>query len=646
MSPNSATPPDRDPDLIPLSRAQHGMWLANNLPGGPNVNIAHYVEIEGPIDYDAFTKAVNDAGHETESLVVRVVESGGHPYQFVDRSIVYDEPLLDLSAEDDPHAAAMEWMRRDYNTKAIDLARDRLAATRLIRLGEDRYLWYARAHHLVIDGYGAFKVLNRAAEHYNALLEGRPPARLVAARLADVIAAEREYRMSRRFDTDRAYWLDKVADLPPTTSLSGRTAKWSEDDRFAGRPLPSRLTAMLDRFADDLHASPAQVVVAAFAAFLARMTDTDDVVLSLPVTGRTTMRLRNAAAMLANMVPIRFAVDATTTVEELIRASVSELVLAMRHQLYRFEDLRRDSDALDAAATSFGPILNILFFDSEIRLGSAIGRYRALTSGALDDLQLNMYRSGADAPLFIELHGNANLYSQHELDVHTDRFIDFLHRMMDSPVDTRLVDVPLVDPVEERRMLGELAGRDGSASSATLVDLLTRQAAATPSAVAVTSGTTALTYGELDERSNRFARKLIALGAGPESLVAIAMPRDADLIIVALAVLKSGAGYLPLDLAHPLDRLDYVLNDADPIAVVTNRSMRDQVPGDACPVVLFDDDSGAETTRPITDADRTRPLRLDNVAYVIYTSGSTGRPKGVPITHRAVATYLTNACTE
>jgi hypothetical protein len=494
MKLKSAEPVDRQSDLIPLSRAQYGMWLADNLPGRQAMNIAHYVEIEGPIDVDAFAIAVNDAGHETESLMIRVVETDGVPYQFVDHSLTHSESVLDVSGESDPFAAAMEWMRRDYNTKVVDLSRDQLTTTRLIRIAEDRYLWYGRAHHLIIDGYGAFNVLTRIAEHYNALVEGQPPAPWEAAGLCDISEAEHAYRASSRFNKDKAYWLGKVADLPAPTSLSGRTARWSKVDRVSGLELPSQLSDLLDRFSDNLQASAAQVVVAAFAAFLARMTGSNDVVLSMPVSGRVTKRLRNAAAMLANMVPIRFTVDATTTVEELVRASVSEIVLAMRHQLYRFEDLRRDSSALDASANSFGPIVNILFFDSEIRLGSAVGRYRALTSGTLDDLQLNLYRSGADAPLLIELHGNANLYSQDELDAHAYRFIAFLQRVMDSPLETALIAIPLVDAAEEARMVGELAGSDGATSTATLVDLLTRQADVTPSAVAVTSGETTLTY--------------------------------------------------------------------------------------------------------------------------------------------------------
>lgn len=209
MNPKSAGTADGDLGLIPLSRAQYGMWFADSMPGGPPVNIAQYVEIEGPIDADVFAQAVTRATQETESLVVRVIEFDGRPYQFVDRSITFDEPVLDVSDEDDPFAAAMEWMRRDYHTKAVDMSRDRLTATRLIRLGEDRYLWYGRAHHLVIDGYGAFNAITRIAEHYNAILEtGRPhgwwrPSCATSSRRSTLIAPARGSRTTRHTGSTR-----------------------------------------------------------------------------------------------------------------------------------------------------------------------------------------------------------------------------------------------------------------------------------------------------------------------------------------------------------------------------------------------------------------------------------------------------------
>ncbi|MGW8654144.1 condensation domain-containing protein, partial [Nocardia salmonicida] len=324
-------------DLIPLSSAQTGMWFADGAHSGPATNIAQYVEIEGPLELALFNRAVHEACEETESLMVRVVEVEGRPYQVVDRGITFNELVLDLGTHGDPMAAALEWMRNDY-TRPVDITQHQLAITRLIRIGDDLHLWYARAHHLVIDGYGAFNVLSRVAEHYNAMLEGRPPARLMAVPLRDIAAEEQAYREGSRFEADRRYWLDKVADLPAPTGLSGRSARAGTVDEVAARELPAELWTLLDRRSAELDASAAQVVVAAFAAFFTRMTGADEVVLSVPMSARVTVKLRNAAAMLANMVPIRFAIDDATTVAQLVKASIAELISALRHQRYRFED--------------------------------------------------------------------------------------------------------------------------------------------------------------------------------------------------------------------------------------------------------------------------------------------------------------------
>ncbi|MFD6218254.1 amino acid adenylation domain-containing protein, partial [Nocardia salmonicida] len=616
------------------------MWFADGAHSGPATNIAQYVEIEGPLELALFNRAVHEACEETESLMVRVVEVEGRPYQVVDRGITFNELVLDLGTHGDPMAAALEWMRNDY-TRPVDITQHQLAITRLIRIGDDLHLWYARAHHLVIDGYGAFNVLSRVAEHYNAMLEGRPPARLMAVPLRDIAAEEQAYREGSRFEADRRYWLDKVADLPAPTGLSGRSARAGTVDEVAARELPAELWTLLDRRSAELDASAAQVVVAAFAAFFTRMTGADEVVLSVPMSARVTVKLRNAAAMLANMVPIRFAIDDATTVAQLVKASIAELISALRHQRYRFEDLRRESPAIDNSANTFGPVLNILFFDSEIRLGDAVGRYHALTSGALEDLQINLYRTGPDAPLLIELHGNGNLYSRRDIDAHADRFIEFLRRFIEADADERVVELPLVSSAQQHAIVDESAGVEGVAPAETLVDALARQADSTPLAEAVTADGETITYRDLDARSTRLARRLIARGAGPGALVALALPRGTRLIVAMLAVLKSGAAYLPLDLGHPPERLEYIVGQAAPTVVVVEDSAL-AVGGDQLVLEPGDDLDGAAD--PITDEDRTAPLRPDDAAYVIFTSGSTGRPKGVVISHRSVVAYLANAC--
>ncbi|WP_043732376.1 AMP-binding protein, partial [Nocardia asiatica] len=162
-----------------------------------------------------------------------------------------------------------------------------------------------------------------------------------------------------------------------------------------------------------------------------------------------------------------------------------------------------------------------------------------------------------------------------------------------------------------------------------------------PDAVAIRFGECSLTFGELQRRANRVARALIAQGAGPESLVAVAMPRTEELPVALLGVLTAGAAYLPIDTSYPVQRLEFMLEDAAPVCVLTTAQQREAVPAGELPVVLLSD-AEAHSDAPVGDAERVAPLRADNLAYVIYTSGSTGVPKGVGVAHRNVVELLAN----
>jgi amino acid adenylation domain-containing protein len=203
-------------------------------------------------------------------------------------------------------------------------------------------------------------------------------------------------------------------------------------------------------------------------------------------------------------------------------------------------------------------------------------------------------------------------------------------------------DIDIVDPVQRRELL-DAAGEGGVAvPDVTLAELFTTQVVARPDAIAVTDGTAQLTYAELDRRATLLAARLAAHGVGPESLVAVALPRSIDLVTGLLAVVRAGAGYLPLDVAYPPQRLRFILDDARPAAVLTSIETASAVPEYAAPVVLVEDRvseaEGAGDRGPAGSGGRP-----DNIAYVIYTSGSTGRPKGVAVSHREAVTLFTNA---
>ncbi|MFI7666688.1 amino acid adenylation domain-containing protein [Nocardia sp. NPDC049526] len=634
-------PPD---SAFPLSAAQRGIWFAQHIAGDTPISIAQYVELIGDLDLDALAAAAKQTGREFGTGYVRLLDVEGQPYQFVDTTIVDELTVIDLRDKPDPEAAAHAWMRAEYSAP-LDLMRDRLVVVAMLRLADDRWFWYSRMHHIVLDGMGALALVQRTGEIYNAVIEGSeaPPAK--AEPLQQIVDADLAYRGSDRFDADREYWREHLAGMADPVNLAGREADVDAPPSRVSGALPAATAELLDTVAKAAGSNAAPTIVAAFGAYLAAMTGAPEVVLSLPVSGRTTAALRRSGGMVANVVPMRMKLSPTTTVGDMIRAAQSELTGALRRQRYRQEDIVRDLGWSMDEASSFGPAVNLMMVDTRIQLGSVTGRLHVLTSGLIDDVFFNLYPGVGGESTHIDLQGNGNLYSTEELAAHHARFSRFLHAFLAAGPDAPLCTVRVVSPQEQDRLVP--ARGPEAVAPRTLPEIIAAGAALDPEAVALRSGDTSMTYRQVDEYTNRLARVLIAAGAGPEHTVAISIPRSAESVLATLAVAKSGAAFVPIDPTYPADRIEHMVGDSGVVAGLTVHPARKSLP-DRVNWLLLDDDATAETvgaqdSAAITDAERRGAVHLDQIAYIIYTSGSTGLPKGVLVSHRGLANLVTGS---
>ncbi|MEV6767679.1 non-ribosomal peptide synthase/polyketide synthase [Nocardia sp. NPDC051030] len=628
---------------FPLTPGQLGLWYAQLLEPEVPSNVAEYLDVRGELDHTVLEQAHLEAFRETESIMVRVLEVDGEPRQMVDPRLPVSIPLIDLREAADPIAAAHDWMRADF-TAPVDLLADRLFGGALLRVADRRYFWYLRCHHLLLDGFGALIVTMRIAERYNARMNGTAPSSIDPAGMRTLVEAEREYRESADFVRDREYWAEQVRGMEPTT-LERRTAGPAAANLRFGRPLPRRVFDRVNAFAAEHGSKVSAVLVAAFAAYLARLTDRDDVVLSLPVTARTTDLARRSAGMLSNIVPLRIPVPADATWGDLLAASRAGLSGAVRHQRYRAEDIRRDADreGQQTRRALFGPMANIMLFDLSFPMAEATARYHVLTSGPVEDLSLQLYPGDSDQVL-LELEANPNLYSPDEIARHHARFTGLLERLLELDPATPLSAVPVITELEREvslRIWNDTAHPVDYA--ATLPSLFAAQAARTPDAVAVRYADepeATIGYGELAEHVNRLARHLISTGVGPESLVALHLRRSPELVIAIYAVHAAGAAYVPLDPDHPAERIEHIVGTANPAVVLTTTADRPALELGAPMLNLDEIDLDDYPDGPIEEAERLAPLRPSNTAYVIFTSGSTGRPKGVAVSHAAIVNRL------
>ncbi|MGQ4599010.1 amino acid adenylation domain-containing protein [Nocardia sp. R6R-6] len=624
-----------------LSPAQTALWYAQRIRPDVPLTISQYVEIHGDLDEGRLLYAIERFGAETQVGQVRLVEIDGSPGQLVDPVHRPGWARIDLRSEADPHAAALRWMHEHTNSP-MDLERDPLTSNAVLRIGESDYIWYSCAHHIIIDGYGAMNALTRTAEIYTALANQTEPVASRANTLAEIYADEARYHGSSRCHNDREYWLEQLAGTGEPVTLGG--ARLTAATHDAGRRLA---TAMLD---DECHAAldvattsgdttDAAMFVAALAAYVRSVTGNHDVVLSLPVSARTTVSLRRSAGVVSNVVPIRLRIDDSTTVAELVKAAELQITGALRHQRYRHDDIRRDSGYSRDARGFFGPMINIMLFHNELRFGGLVGSIHVLATGPVEDLSVNIY-NGAGDRIRVDFEANPRLYGAAEVSVHHARYLDFLGRFLQADPQTRAESLVAITEVEREQVLWAWNATEMPTQDGTLASLFDERVATDPDAIALEFGAEALTYAELDARANRLARLLIAGGAGPDTTVALCVRRSLELVIGMYAIVKAGAAYLPLDPEHPAERLGQILRHAEPLCLLTAARDELDLPDvaarmdiDTVPVSGFAD-------APVTDADRRGELRPDHLAYVIFTSGSTGKPKGVGVTHAAIVNRL------
>ncbi|MFI5719154.1 amino acid adenylation domain-containing protein [Nocardia sp. NPDC051750] len=627
-------------DLLRLSAAQRGIWFAQHLAGSSPISVAQYVEIEGELDVDALVATSEAVGHEFGSAFVRLVEIDGEPYQVVDEDLPSPVTVLDLRDRPDPVATAHRMMTEDYSAP-LDLLHDRLMKCYVFQVGSDHYLWYQRAHHIVLDGFAAVTMLQRITELYNARVDKEEPSASTAKDLSEIIDQDLAYRGSTRFDNDRNYWTEHLAGAPPVVSLGGRVSKPTIHPELVSAAVPADTARLLDSIVLQRGTSVTPVIVAAFAAYLARMTGSDEVLLSLPVSGRHSAVLRRSGGMVANVVPLRVPV-AARTVGESIDATQSELTSALRRQRYRQEDIFHDMGIARDEAASFGPAVNLMMVENEVVLGPTTGRLNVLTSGPTADLFVNIYPGAGKDSTHIDFQGNPNVYSRSELTGHHSRFLGFLHEFLAGGLDCPVSRLPLLEEAERAALL-PVRG-PGGVGTRLLPDILSESARRTPGASAIAADGTTVTYRELDTASSRLARYLTALGCGPETSVAIVLRRSVESITAAWAVAKTGAAIVQIDPEYPPQRIEHMVTDSGARVALTAGTTGDRLPRTVRRVDL--DDPGTQRAcagladGPVTDTERTRPLRAADLAYTTYTSGSTGVPKGVQVTHTGLANLI------
>ena len=634
-------------ETFALTAAQRDIWLDQIGHGdSPLYNIGAYVEIHAAVEVQRLRQALAHlvAQHEGLRTVLLAGEGqAGLPRQRFARTLEAPLSEHDLRAEPDPFGAAQALLATRMQRPFSQMA-DALWATQLIRLGEQRYLLALQAHHLILDGWGVDLWFKELADGYARLGEGHALSDEEAPAYRAFIEDDSRYLNSARRDRDRDYWLAKFRQLPDAllaprgrTMTVGGTPSAALELAFDGQ-----LLARMRALAGELQASVFHVLLAAMHVCCTRTWQCDEWVVGMPVRNRGNARHKATLGLFTQVSAVRMDFGRDLSFAALLRRIGEALKQDFRHQRFPLSEVNRALGTLREQRSQLFELMASYEEDSHaLCFGEGYG-HTVMTCNGHEPTPLSLH-------LRCNVHsGEARLHLVHslawfgeaEVAAFAERLLQVLAQGVRQP-ELRIRDFEVLTPGEHQRLQQWNQAAVVAGQPEQLIHRrVEAQARQRPDASAALHDGQQLSYGELDRRANGLAKRLIKLGAGPEQRVAVVAQRGLDTLVGLLAVLKAGAAYVPIDPAHPAERLAYLLEDSGPCVVLTQARFSARLPKQEVVQIELDRLVWEDMDQtPVSPAPTP-----DNLVYVIYTSGSTGLPKGVMVEHRMLANLVDWHC--
>jgi amino acid adenylation domain-containing protein len=636
--------PEDAEDAFPLASLQGGMLyhqaLTREAPVYHNVDSYHF---RGAFDEGCFRAAVQAAVDRQENLRTSIHLTGfSEPVQVVHRRAeipvqVEDIRHLDGAAQD---ALLREIHQQEWRTP-FDITRAPLMRMRVHLRADDRFHLTVAENHAINDGWSYTSLFADIFEDHAALMRGEPIRERTrpAMRFRDYIELERAVGTS---EASRRYWEERLTGFVPGT-LPYRFGA-VEDAAHSGTelvevPISSEVQEGLARLARSLAVPLKSVLLAAHVKALGVSMGVDDVVTGLSTNGRPEVAGgTDVRGLFLNTVPLRVELGEGSW-EDLVRQTFHAEAEMLPHRRYPIARLQQAHGHERLFEVTFNLVRFHSFADVlkkgvvEIISGDELGDTSQMLQVAA---RLNPLTSRIRLFGFSYRIGSLSPEQAREL---AERYRRIMEEMVADPAGRHDRFFPLAG-AERRRVLEEWNRTEvGHPADRCVHQLFEDQAERTPAAVALASGGRELTYGELNERANRLAHRLVGMGVGPEVRVGLFLERNPEMVVSVLAVLKAGGAYVPLDPAYPAERLAFMLGDSGAAVLLTQEKLRGTLPARDKVRVLSADGEWAGVAAE-SGRNPAGGASLGNLAYVIYTSGSTGTPKGVAVDHQGVSSYL------
>lgn len=640
-------------EMAPLSYSQERLWIMSQLePDNPIYNVAGAVRLDGALRGELLAQALNEVVRRHEILRSRFLAVEGLPRQKVEDEATLLLEHLDLSAlAENEKMPAFEGRAQDFIRCPFLLDRQPPLRGLLADLGGEQHILLLTLHHIVSDRWSVAVLMQEVAALYQAFAVGLPsPLPELPIQYADFCVWQRSRDAQRQSQLE--YWAAKLAGVPPLLEMPldrPRPPQPSYCGEVYSFELNEDSSRQLKRLARQHKATLFMVMAAAFSALLYRYSGSQDFCIGYPVAGRNRSQVAGLIGFFVNTLVLRCRVDGEIRFVDWLAQLREQALQDQNHQELAFGQLL---DALNLPRNpSHAPLFQVMLAvqnvpAADFRMESLNVSPLTVNNGAAQ-FDLTLFVDEGEGRLACSFEYAKDLFAAETIERMARHLRTLLERAAAEPKQS-LRQLTALPAEQYRRIVEEFnaTGRDYRSRPRLVHALFEAQAAKTPNAAALRFGADCLSYAELNAKANRLAHELIGRGAGPEVLVGVCLARSLEMVVALLAILKTGAAYVPLDPDYPTERLRFMLADCEPRLLISRQSIYGHWPEPALASanrLLLDDADTEAAVALCSDANpdaAAMGLAPANLAYVIYTSGSTGQPKGAMNQHDAVVNRL------
>jgi amino acid adenylation domain-containing protein len=632
----SMEPVDRTGEL-PLSFAQERLWFLQQLePQSSAYHLFNGIRLRGQLNLSAFEQTLQEIVRRHEILRTTFTVVDGRPFQRIAAASSVSLAVRDLSAfEKVERDAEVERAAQETVSTPFDLVAGPLLRAELLRLSDDEHVLLFVLHHIISDGWSATVLVREVAALYEAFCAKRSsPLPELSIQYADYAAWQKYSLQGEVLENHLSYWRETLKGAPPSLDLptdKPRPMVQTYNGDSVGFALSKELSEALSALSRREGATIYMTLLGAFQLLMSRYSGQTDIVVGGDTANRTRVETESLIGFFVNQLVLRTNVDGNLTFRELLRR-VREVTLgAYAHQQLPFEKLVEELQVV--RELNRNPLFQVMFtLQNNTRnfelSGLQLEAVPVKRTSAKFDLTLMIVETTGGLVGGFEY--NTDLFNRSTIERLAGHFETLLKSIVAEP-EEKVSSLSILTEAERRSLADWSVGQPAHVPAETTPELFEAQVSRTPDAAAVVDEKVSLTYEELNQRANQLAHYLRKQGVDTEVVVGLCLERSVEMVVALLGILKAGGAYLPLDPNYPLQRLEYMLTDAQVGLVLTNQRLLEQLPVHWGQTIVLDEVWEAIASE--SEANPKAAVEAKNLAYVMYTSGSTGQPKGVMVTH-------------